>query len=274
MKHPIANTRSAALVGGLALSAALAGCDDVLLVDVSCPPPPAPLAVTSVTADEEVILYWLVPEEAAVEEFVVYRSASAYGSYVEIGHTHDLQFSDLTVRNGQTYFYAVTAVDPCGQESELSREIVHDTPRPEGYDARIHDAAGPNAVFSGWDLSAYRTRPWDHPDTDFYFVSGEDGVRLFVAADLRTDIQDAGYAGFDDVTWAPVEGWSPTGTVEVITGHVYVVWTRDNHFAKVRVTGQDGGSVRFDWAYQVAPDNPELLRVHPRDTSSAERSAS
>jgi hypothetical protein len=232
------------------------------------------MAVTSVTADEEVILSWLAPEAAEIAEFVVYRSPSANGVYEEIGHTSDWYFTDRAVRNGQTYFYAVTSVDPCGQESELSREIVHDTPRPEGYNARLHDAAGPNDVLAGWDFSLWRTLPWDHVDTDIYFLRGEDGVRLLVAADLRTDIQDAGYAGFDDVTWAPSEGWSPTGTVEAITGHVYVVWTRDNHFAKVRVTGQDNDSVRFDWAYQVAPDNPELLRLHPRDTSSAERSAS
>jgi hypothetical protein len=205
---------------------------------------------------------------------VVYRSASAYGAYVEIGHTTDFSFPDRSARNGHTYFYAVSAVDPCGRESALSREIVHDTPRPEGYDARIHDADGPNAVFSGWDFSAYRTRPWDHADTDIYYAQGEGGVRLLVAADTRTDIQDMGTAGFDDVSWAPADGWSPTGTAEAIPGHVYVIWTRDGHFAKVRVTGQDGGSVRFDWAYQIDPDNPELLRLHPRDTSSAERNAS
>ena len=79
-----------------------------------------------------------------------------------------------------------------------------------------------------------------------------------MAADLNTDIQDAGYADFDDVSWAPEGGWSPTGTVEVIPGHNYIVWTRDNHFAKVRVLGQAGDRVDFDWGYQIDTGNPEL----------------
>jgi hypothetical protein len=55
--------------------------------------------------------------------------------------------------------------------------------------------------------------------------------------DFQTDIQDAGYASsLDAVDFAPNAGWSPTGSVELIVGHCYVVWTRDDHYAKFRVT--------------------------------------
>jgi hypothetical protein len=36
------------------------------------------------------------------------------------------------------------------------------------------------------------------------------------------------------------------------------VWTRDDHYAKFRVTGLSGSLVTFDWAYQTASGNPEL----------------
>ena len=99
---------------------------------------------------------------------------------------------------------------------------------------------------------------------DMYFGYNGTFYQMFVP-DFQTDIQDAGYATtLDAVDWAPNSGWSPTGTVELIVGHCYVVWTRDNNYAKFRVTDlRPGGSgtparVTFDWAYQTAQGNPEL----------------
>jgi hypothetical protein len=40
-----------------------------------------------------------------------------------------------------------------------------------------------------------------------------------------------------------------------------VIWTADNHFAKIRVTAVSPNFVEFDWAYQIADGNPEL-RAH------------
>ena len=42
------------------------------------------------------------------------------------------RYVDDDVRNGSTYFYAVSAYDYDGNESELSPEQVYDTPRPSG----------------------------------------------------------------------------------------------------------------------------------------------
>jgi hypothetical protein len=87
---------------------------------------------------------------------------------------------------------------------------------------------------------------------------------------VPNDIQDAGYASsLDAVDFSPVgqtAGWSPTGTVELIPGHCYIVWTWDDHYAKFRVTGLSATTVSLDWAYQTATGNPEL-HAHPTHTA-------
>lgn len=250
---------------GLLLAAvvALAGCHyDHVVVEESCDGALAPVGLYSVTGDREVTLYWIPVAEDFVREYVVYRAAAPEGPYYEIGHSTRDWFVDRAVTNGITYFYSVSAVDYCGYETELSRETAYDTPRPEGFGDRIFDANGDDWRRSGWEFAAYRTVPWDHEYADMFFL-WSDGIPFLVAADLNTDIQDAGFGEFDDVSWAPTEGWSPSGAVEVIPGHVYVVWTRDNHFAKVRARALDGDSLIFDWGYQIDGGNPELA---PRPT--------
>ncbi|NIP43739.1 MAG: hypothetical protein GWO41_14840, partial [candidate division Zixibacteria bacterium] len=72
--------------------------------------------------------------------------------------------------------------------------------------------------------------------------------------------QDYGYTGsIDDVGWAPDDGWSEIGYEDLILGHTYIIWTWDNHYAKLRVTSLDVGNrrVRFDWAYQPWNYDPQ-----------------
>jgi hypothetical protein len=196
---------------------------------------------------------------------VVYRAGSPDGPFYAIGETNNDYFSDYDVLNGYTYFYAVSAVGDCSHESALSRELAYDTPRPEG-GGTVFDAEGIDWRRSAWDFSTYRAVPSDAPAADvIYVVSG--GVGFLVAADLETDIQDAGFTDFDEISWAPEAGWSPTGTVEVIPGHTYVIWTRTNHFAKVRVVGQGLERIEFDWGYQIDSGNPEL-KPRPRTEES------
>jgi hypothetical protein len=81
------------------------------------------------------------------------------------------------------------------------------------------------------------------------------------------DIQDMGYtSSFDDVSYAPPSGWSTAGWVEAITGHTYVIWTADLHYAKIRITSIDdvNSYVYFDWGYQPSTStlgNRELKPV-------------
>jgi len=235
-------------------------------------PPAAPRGLYTVTGDQTVELNWLENTERDVAGYRIYLAPCASGSacpYERIGSTGGTTFTADGLANGVTRYYAVAAYDFAGNESDLTYETIFDTPRPAGVGARLSSyVSAPSG--GGWDFSVARVRAWDDPATDVYY--GHSGTTLLMFgrddATSQTDIQDAGYATtLDAVDFAPNGGWSPTGTAELIQGHCYVVWTRDNHYAKFRVTrliAQPSGPpvVEFDWAYQVDTGNPEL-RARP-----------
>ncbi len=247
----------------------LPGCMDDSVAVRDLVPPAAPRGVYTVTGDREVFVYWLENTEHDVAGYRIYQAPCATGSncpYERVGATTGASFRVGGLSNGVTRYYAVAAYDRAGNESELSREILFDTPRPEGIDRILVNYLDSDAG-SGYDFSANTIRAWDDVTTDMFFGYNGSVFQMFVPVD--TDIQDAGYASdLDAVDFAPSTGWSPSGTVELIEGHCYVVWTRDDHFAKFRVTGlqspEPGLAARvvFDWAYQVATGNREL-RARP-----------
>lgn len=262
MKHWIA-----AMILPLALMA-VAGCDDedgvVAPVDRV---PATPQGVYSVTGDHLVRVYWYGIYETDVKEYRVYRSFDDITGYTMIGSVDavanpDLnlaiyQYADGTVSNGTTYYYAVAAVDYANQESDLSAEDVYDTPRPAG-DATVYTNDVSEAL-SGLNLANGTTVSWTSPTADIFFDRVEDTTLdvyyvYLNAANANTDIQDMGFHySFNDVGWAPTEGWSDLGYVEAISGHIYVIWTADYHFAKVRVDVRaDQGLVNIQWAYQTS----------------------
>ncbi|MFH1701456.1 MAG: hypothetical protein ABIE07_12830 [Candidatus Zixiibacteriota bacterium] len=225
-------------------------------------PPPVPQGVYSVTGDGEVLLYWLPIDDVAgdFDAYVIYRSDTDPDTgYVEIGETTNEYFVDDDVTNGNTYFYAVSSVDEDGYLSDLSYEYVFDTPRPEGINRTVFDF-NTMPLYSGWDFSAVVSVPYTSPNADIYLEFYADhGVFYINVADENTDIQDMGYTGdLDEIGYAPDDGWSYLGWSEVILGHTYIIWTSDNHFAKLRVTAINNDNVLFDWAYQVDTGNPEL----------------
>jgi len=220
-------------------------------------PPAPPQGIYSITGDRQVTLEWLPNQEEDLAGYRVYRSFKPYGYYEWIGTTYDNFYIDTDVENGVTYFYAVSAFDVNGNESDLSYDVIYDTPRPEGYGVSLWDA-DLYPTRSGWDFSRYTVVPYDDSGADFYFV-GEDGIYYIVATE-GTDIQDLGWTEtMDDVDYAPSGGWSQAGYAEAIKCHCYVFWTRDNHFAKIRISTLDGERMVFDWAYQVDPGNGELV---------------
>jgi hypothetical protein len=257
-------------------TAFIAGCDDNndhYIIHEDNTPPAVPRGLYSVTGDEAVYLYWYPNTEVDFDFYAVYRSTvDLSGPYSEIGTTTDPEFVDFNVVNGNTYFYAVTAVDDALNESDLSYEDVFDTPRPEGTGVRVYDRNSRPEV-SAFDFSTHHVVGRYDPDADIWFdiatVYSEaydaDITSFYInAANYGTDIQDYGYTGsLDDVNYSPTVGWNEVGYLELIPGHSYIVWTSDNHFAKIRVTDIDfsSGSLRFDWAYQVDEGNPELKVV-------------
>jgi hypothetical protein len=246
----------------LLLAFAAAGCEDDTR---PATPPAAPRGLYSVTGDGSVTLHWLANTEANVTGYRIYKATCPDGNtcpYDRVGSVAAgvTSFTVTGLGNGVTRFFAVAAVNNQNREGDLSYETVYDTPRPEGTDAVISNYRGPNPPYAGsaWDFSAATARSSSDPLADIIF-SDTLGIAEMYAADLGTDIQDAGYStSLDRVDFAPSAGWSPTGTVELIPGHCYVVWTRDNHFAKFRVTSMTHAAVAFDWAYQTDPGNGEL----------------
>jgi hypothetical protein len=257
----------------IAATMLLAGCDEGTPTGPGDrTPPAAPRGLFSVTGDHQVTLHWLANTEADVMGYRVYEAPCARGGgcpYDLVGELAGVDATSFVVGglvNGETRYFAVAAYDRAGNESDLSYEDVFDTPRPAGFGVTLNNASETLSQ-SGFDFSSYGTpaawRDWNDPRTDMYFTS--DGVlALMVVPSLSTGgIQDVGYAtGLDAVDFAPGSGWSPTGSVELIPGHNYVLWTRVNpsevHYAKFRVTALTTHFVTFDWAYQVAPDNREL----------------
>jgi hypothetical protein len=244
---------------GIAAALLAVGCyDGTAPRDLSAPA--APRGLFSTTGDHEVILRWLANTERDVAGYRVYEAPCASGDdcpYDLVATTGQTSYRVTGLSNGVTRYFAVAAFDHAGNESRLSHEDVFDTPRPEGFDQLLRNQAT-NPPSSGWDFSAYAVRPFDDDLTDIFFGT-RDGVPVMVAPFTDTDLQDAGYTtDLDGVDYSPSAGWSPSGVVELIPGHSYVVWTHDDHFAKFRVTAVSTSQVLFDWAYQVDPGNREL----------------
>ena len=260
-----------------AAGAILAGChDETAPRDLT--PPAAPRGLYSVTGDHQVSLRWLANTEADVAVYRIYQAPCAAGGgcpYDRVGSTTGTSFQLGGLANGVTRFFAVAAVDRAGNESDLSYETVFDTPRPEGFGAVLASFTAAPAD-AGWDFSAQSVRDYRDPLCDVFYGYNGSVFQMF-ARDFSTDIQDAGFASsLDAVDFAPSDGWSPTGTVELIPGHCYVVWTRDDHYAKFRATGFINPTVppalvRFDWAYQVDPGNRELRARRAGDETPVSR---
>lgn len=265
--------RTALFLGLVLTGLILAGCDDDHN-PVSNSVPAAPQGVYSITQNRSVEIVWNGVYERDIDSYIVYRSFQATTGYTEIGQIAALSnpnlnliiysFVDVNLTNGQTYYYAVSAVDRSGQESPLSAETVFDTPRPDGSVDLYSRFADP--TLAGCALGATTTRvTWNSGLADVYVDDAGD-VYYLNAADTLTDIQDVGYSQtFDEIGYAPIDGWSELGYVELIVGHTYIIWTNDYHYAKMRVVAIDklAGRVSFDWAYQTDVDNPELVPNFP-----------
>ncbi len=221
-----------------------------------------PVGITSTSLDHGVMLQWIENQESDLAGYRVYVSSSFRGTYTLIGTSKKNSFLHSNAQNGITYYYAVTAYDASGNESELSADVSYDTPRPEGTGislaSRITDPD-----HGGYDFSKYNIVNFNTDQTDVYFEPTTTGDPFLVVW-LDSDIQDMGYtANLDEITKAPTAGWSPAKNAYAIAGHTYVIRTYDNHYAKVRVTTVSQTGVTFDWAYQTAIGNTELVRVAP-----------
>jgi hypothetical protein len=188
---------------------------------------------------------------------------------------------DLETQNAEQWLYGVRAYNQYGL-SEWSY-IEQGTPRPEGRTRLFEHVAFP--LYSGFDFTFPDTvgQAWDAAGTDIYF-SIETGIsEIRVNPEREVGIQDYGYVedweifeAFDLISYAPADGWSPSGRVEAITGHMYMLrLDRDEgldlyHYAKIFVTEVGPDYVRFRWAYQEDIGNPDLAPPPPSSVGGDE----
>jgi hypothetical protein len=218
---------------------------------------------------------------------------------VPVGQNHDpysgqYSYVDAEVDNAVDYEYAVssfTATD----ESYLSFEFVVDTPLPMSETpVTIHDLDGESPALSGFDFSRAAqfgeygengdqgvvdpTVPGTEADVRVRFDQSDvpwlETMRASVRIqDYGTFLDGDGVLDFAGVSWAPEFGWSESGVVELIPGHIYVVEIYDEfgaqslHYAKLGVdsiaAGPTGPTVRVMWAYQLVNGLPELSAPEP-----------
>jgi len=241
--------------------------DDIF--DIDHTPPNPPTGLTVLNGDQRVDLAWNYNRENDVDGYNVYVASSLYGQYEKIGTTSKNYFIDEGVKNGKTYFYAVTAFDYDGNESDLSgtNGYIRATPRPEGFDKIIMDYRQfpSNAGFSFYDE---KVMAYNNTYTDVY-LDIDQGVPYLCVYE-KASIKDMGQTrDIYDVAEPPTSGWSSTDDAKAYVNHTYVILTEDGNYAKLRVSKITSQSITFDWSYQTVAGNPDLKPVrNPRDLNS------
>jgi len=235
----------------------IAGCDvnePEYVVDNVPPKPPTGIQVLN--GDNRVDLYWNENREPDLAGYNIYYSDAYDGKYYIIGSSPYCSFIDNDAVNGEKYYYAVTAYDYNGNESDLSFDVVYSTARPEGFNQSIFDYRQfPNN--SGYSFALYSVVAYDSLDADFFFENYQGTFYLDVWSD--TDIQDMGPTNdIYDIPFAPNSGWSQTKDAIAQVGHTYVIWTWNNHYAKIRISQITSERVVFDWAYQLVQGERQL----------------
>lgn len=241
------------------------GCDNDEEHYYDYTPPAKPTNVIAINGDQRIDLTWKHNRESDLSGYNVYFSYDDY-EFELIGSTEDNYYIDYDAKNGEVYYYAVTAYDFDGNESDLSEYTVVGIARPEGFNQAVFDYLKfPGS--SAYNFENYAVVAYDSDYADFFFENYDGTFYINVWDD--TDIQDMGSTGdIYDVQYAPTEGWIPlvpgenVKYVEVKAGHTYVIWTWNNHFAKVRVKQITSERMVFDWAYQLI-EGETLLKAKP-----------
>ena len=72
-----------------------------------------------------VSLSWIASTSPEISGYDIYRKTSSTGSYTRINSKPDpnTNYTDATVIHGTTYYYATTAVNSNGKESESSSAV-------------------------------------------------------------------------------------------------------------------------------------------------------
>ena len=149
------------------------------------------------TGDGQVTLNWLANTETDLSGYRLYASPCSNGPscpYDRIGATATTQYVAGGLANGVTRFYAISAVDKAGNESDLSFEDVFDTPRPAG-STTLHNYQD-NINGTGWDFSAFAHVSSISPPTDMFYGNNGAVAQMFCTrCSSRPDIREQRHPG-------------------------------------------------------------------------------
>ncbi len=165
----------------------------------------------------------------------------------------------------------MAAVNSAGRESALSYEFVIDAPLPHSLaPVRLYNIST-QPLWSAFDFSEMdfgrdQGQPNFNADIEIHFQGGVPYVHTarggVFLQDFGVFTDNDGYLIFEGVSWAPADGYSITGVLELIAGHIYVVELDDypygTHYAKFGVVTMGSDFVEIIWAYQTISGLPEL----------------
>jgi len=240
--------------------------------------------VTSISRDGQVTLLWDEPKEGVtISLFKISRGRSiADLDSIGIVDVNYNSYEDEQVSNGTTYVYAISAFDHRWNESGISFDVAYDTPRPEGYDLTlnynhedsINSLNGINFSRYLYGSSGMVTYAAQDPETDIYYMyvlnAETHKTHYFYCYDIGTKIKyfDEPTSSLQDVDNGLEGSWDIDGIIEVTDSlNSYIVLTKDNHYAHIRITSIAESSLTLDWAYQMQAGNPQLKPIPPGGTN-------
>ena len=114
----------------------------------------------------EVTLAWDPNTETDLAGYKIYYGYNnlTYHTCVDVGNINDVTISGL--KDDQTYYFAVTAYDASGLESDYSNQVIHRTPKPDSDGDGLMDAD---------ETNIYGTDP-DNADTDADGINDGDEI--------------------------------------------------------------------------------------------------
>lgn len=104
-------------------------------VTVSAEVPSVPTELSAVPSKGQVDLSWVASSNTT--SYNVKRSTTQGGGYATIGTPAVTNYSDISVANGETYYYVVSAVGPGGESahsSEVNVTLMHAVPFAEDFE--------------------------------------------------------------------------------------------------------------------------------------------
>jgi hypothetical protein len=258
--------RAAIITAIFAISLFITGCG---VNDYDDTPPVPPAGIHVYNGDRMAEITWVRSRERDVAGYNVYYSVDNY-EFNLLGSTTNDYFVDRgeDVQNGYIYYYAVTAYDYDGNESDLSKDVVYAAPRPEGINATLD-----NSLVSSETSGYYFPNtvvPYNDSRADFFFTVDPDGKAYLDIYDNAYIIDMGATESLYDIEFAPDPKLFPGELyAEAIPGHTYVIWTGDNHFGKVRVKSIVYNRMVFDWTFQTIQGEP-MLKGRSRERSSSD----